>query len=55
MAFYIRGRSLKQMGREFETPIGTIKRRLHIARLRLRKTLERGATFKTRSREPACV
>ncbi len=55
MAFYIRGRSLKQMSREFETPIGTIKRRLHIARLRLRKTLERGATFKTRRREPACV
>jgi RNA polymerase sigma-70 factor (ECF subfamily) len=54
MAFYIRGRSLKQMSREFETPIGTIKRRLHVARLRLKKALERGAV-KTRRREPACV
>ena len=44
MAFYIRGRSLKQMSREFETPIGTIKRRLHVARNRLKKTMERGAT-----------
>ena len=30
MAFYLHGRSLKQMSREFETPIGTIKRRLHV-------------------------
>jgi RNA polymerase sigma-70 factor (ECF subfamily) len=43
MAFYIRGRSLKQMSREFETPVGTIKRRLHVARNRLKKQLERGA------------
>ena len=34
MAFYLRGQSLIQMSREFETPIGTIKRRLHVARLR---------------------
>ncbi len=40
VAFYIRGRSLKQMSREFETPIGTIKRRLHVARNRLRLHLE---------------
>jgi RNA polymerase sigma-70 factor (ECF subfamily) len=40
VAFYIRGRSLKQMSREFETPIGTIKRRLHVARNRLRRHLE---------------
>jgi len=38
-AFYLRGRSLKQMSREFETPVGTIKRRLHVARNRLRKQL----------------
>src|SRR6516162_8098777 len=44
MAFYIRGRSLKQMSREFETPVGTIKRRLHVARNRLKKQLERGGT-----------
>jgi RNA polymerase sigma-70 factor (ECF subfamily) len=40
VAFYIHGRSLKQMSREFETPIGTIKRRLHVARNRLREHLE---------------
>ena len=34
------GRSLKQMSREFETPVGTIKRRLHVARLRLKAVLE---------------
>jgi RNA polymerase sigma-70 factor (ECF subfamily) len=41
VAFYIHGRSLKQMSREFETPVGTIKRRLHVARNRLRAQLER--------------
>jgi RNA polymerase sigma-70 factor, ECF subfamily len=39
-AFYIRGRSLKQMSKEFSTPIGTIKRRLHVARLRLKDVME---------------
>ena len=43
VAFYIKGRSLKQMSREFETPVGTIKRRLHVARNRLRNALEKGA------------
>ena len=43
LAFYIRGRSLKQMSREFETPVGTIKRRLHVARNRLKKQMERAA------------
>jgi RNA polymerase sigma-70 factor (ECF subfamily) len=42
VAFYLRGRSLKQMSREFETPVGTIKRRLHVARSRLKKALLRG-------------
>jgi RNA polymerase sigma-70 factor, ECF subfamily len=55
MAFYIRGRSLKQMSREFETPIGTIKRRLHVARNRLKKAMERGGAAKSRRREAACV
>jgi RNA polymerase sigma-70 factor (ECF subfamily) len=41
VAFYLRGRSLKQMSREFETPVGTIKRRLHVARNRLRVQLEK--------------
>ena len=39
-AFYIRGRSLKQMAKEFEVPTGTIKRRLHVARQRLKEVLE---------------
>jgi RNA polymerase sigma-70 factor (ECF subfamily) len=40
LAFYFRGQSLDQMSREHEAPIGTIKRRLHVARNRLRRELE---------------
>lgn len=40
VAFYLRGHSLQQMSQEFETPVGTIKRRLHVARKRLRQKLE---------------
>jgi RNA polymerase sigma-70 factor (ECF subfamily) len=57
-AFYLRGRSLKQMSREFETPVGTIKRRLHVARNRLKKAMERGKEPRRRAhrdRELACV
>jgi RNA polymerase sigma-70 factor (ECF subfamily) len=39
-AFYIRGRSLKQIAREFEVPTGTVKRRLFVARARLKDVLE---------------
>lgn len=39
IAFYIEGHSLKQMSDEFDSPIGTIKRRLHTARNRLREEL----------------
>lgn len=55
MAFYIRGRSLQQMSREFGTPIGTIKRRLHVARNRLRKAMERARAVAPRRREAVCV
>jgi RNA polymerase sigma-70 factor (ECF subfamily) len=60
VAFYIRGRSLRQMSREFETPVGTIKRRLHVARKRLRKQLERRsqpnrAEPQTHERDLVCV
>ena len=65
VAFYIHGRSLKQMSREFETPIGTIKRRLHVARNRLRRHLDRDAepansqpgarAEQRREREMVCV
>jgi RNA polymerase sigma-70 factor (ECF subfamily) len=40
VAFYVRGLSLLQMADELEVPIGTIKRRLHTARKRLRFELE---------------
>ena len=40
VAFYIDGQSLREMSDEFQSPIGTIKRRLHTARHRLREELE---------------
>lgn len=42
-AFYVRGESLLQMSESFEAPIGTIKRRLHVARKRLAEQLETAA------------
>jgi RNA polymerase sigma-70 factor (ECF subfamily) len=39
VAFYFEGQSLKQMSARFESPVGTIKRRLHTARHRLREAL----------------
>ena len=39
-AFYVRGQSLVEMSTEFGSPIGTIKRRLHVARKRLARELE---------------
>ena len=39
-AFYLRSRSLREMSEEFDVPLGTVKRRLHTARLRLRQLLE---------------
>jgi len=38
-AFYLRGQSLKQMARTTGAPLGTIKRRLHVARKRLKDAL----------------
>ena len=56
VAFYIRGHSLKRMSQDQGAPVGTIKRRLHVARNRLRKHLERaGAQGPARRRELACV
>ena len=40
MAFYIRGQSLVQMAEELDVPIGTVKRRLHTARKRLKALLQ---------------
>jgi RNA polymerase sigma-70 factor (ECF subfamily) len=39
-AFYLRSRSLREMSEEFDVPLGTIKRRLHTARQRLRQHLQ---------------
>ena len=39
VAFYFDGRSLLEMSRDFKSPVGTIKRRLHVARRRLAKEL----------------
>lgn len=38
-AFYFEGSSLKEMAEQFSSPIGTIKRRLHTARGRLRDVI----------------
>ena len=40
VAFYVKGQSLLEMSDEFEAPLGTIKRRLHVARKRLAKEVE---------------
>jgi len=40
VAFYVRGQSLLEMSDEFDAPVGTIKRRLHVARKRLAKHVE---------------
>lgn len=39
-AFYIGGQSLIEMAEHFEAPVGTIKRRLHVARKRLAREME---------------
>ena len=42
VAFYIQGQSLNEMAERLEAPIGTIKRRLHTARKRLKADLQAG-------------
>lgn len=39
-AFYVQGRTLQEMSGDFQAPLGTIKRRLHVARKRLAKEVE---------------
>lgn len=39
LAFYFEGQSLQEMSAAFDSPVGTIKRRLHTARNRLRDKL----------------
>ncbi len=40
VAFYLDGHSLREMSDSFAAPVGTIKRRLHVARKRLAKELD---------------
>lgn len=40
VAFYVDGQSLAEMSDRFDAPLGTIKRRLHVARQRLAKRVE---------------
>jgi len=44
VAFYIQGKSLLEMADSLETPVGTIKRRLHTARKRLKAELQGSVT-----------
>src|SRR4051794_33375488 len=44
VAFYIHGQSLVEMAERLEAPIGTIKRRLHTARKRLKAELQAGVS-----------
>ncbi len=39
-AFYLKGQSILEMSDAFDAPVGTIKRRLHVARKRLAKECE---------------
>ncbi len=39
IAFYVDGQSLNEMAEDFAAPLGTIKRRLHVARKRLAEQL----------------
>ncbi len=40
IAFYVEGQSLIEMSDAFDAPLGTIKRRLHVARKRLAKEVD---------------
>ena len=44
IAFYVHGHSLLEMADDFGAPLGTIKRRLHVARKRLAKEVDELAT-----------
>jgi len=43
VAFYIQGHSLGEIAERLDVPIGTVKRRLHTARKRLKSILEAGS------------
>ena len=43
---------MKQMATEFDAPVGTIKRRLHVARQRLKDVLEAGGEVNRKHEKP---
>lgn len=47
LAFYIRGESIKDIAEQLDAPEGTIKRRLHVARNRLKAVLEGAEMLET--------
>ncbi len=53
VAFYFRGQSLVEMSDRFQSPVGTIKRRLHVARKRLAKQSRRWPRPETKMAGPA--
>jgi RNA polymerase sigma-70 factor (ECF subfamily) len=44
-AFYLKGKSLAEIASEWSVPLGTIKRRLHVARGRLESSLRKGSAW----------
>src|SRR4051812_48766949 len=53
VAFYIHGESLVEIADRLDAPIGTIKRRLHTARKRLKAELESGVSESDEWSEPS--
>ena len=53
VAFYIQGESLIEIADRLDAPIGTIKRRLHTARKRLKAELESGVSESDEWSEPS--
>jgi RNA polymerase sigma-70 factor, ECF subfamily len=55
-AFYLKGKSLAEIAADWSVPLGTIKRRLHVARGRLESSLRKGSTWAEEpSSDSACT
>lgn len=50
-AFYLRGMTLVEIAEEFDVPVGTVKRRLHVARNRLEASLRGEPTWADHGKE----
>jgi RNA polymerase sigma-70 factor (ECF subfamily) len=48
-AFYLKGQSLAEIAQDLQIPLGTIKRRLHVARGRLESSLRKGSVVSEES------